>query len=186
MKGRFIIIAGPSASGKTTIVDALLARYPESKRLVTTTSRAIRPGEVHGQHYYFITKEEFERGIKDGRFLEYNIFADNYYGSSKDRLEEALKSSNPVFGIIDVNGIEALRPQVEEMFVVFIDPGSLEDIRARLKKTRPDITEEDIMKRLRTAERELSLASTFDAVVRNEEGKLDETIDRIAEIIESE
>ncbi len=185
MSGRFIIIAGPSASGKTTIVDALLKRYPDSKRLVTTTTRSIRPGERQGEHYYFITKDEFEQGIKQGKFLEYNVFADNYYGSSKERLEEALKSAKHVFAIIDVNGIEALRPQVEDMSVVFVNPGTLDDIRARLKKTRPDMPEEDIMKRLRTAEREMSLAHTFDAMVENAEGKLGETIESIARIIDS-
>lgn len=185
MNGRLVIIAGPSASGKTTIVDALLKRYPGSSRLVTTTSRKIRPGEKHGEHYFFITREEFEQGIRDGRFLEHNLFADNYYGSSKERLDESLARSKHVFAIIDVNGITALQPRYPDMAVIFVTPGSLDDIRARLKKTRANLTEEDLERRLKTAEHELSLAHTFDAVVENREGEFDATIESIVRYIES-
>lgn len=177
MHSRLIIVAGPSGSGKNSIVEALLRRFPDSTRLVTTTSRQIRPGEEEGKDYFFISREEFEKGIKEGRFLEYNDFCGNYYGSSKDVLDKALQNFSYVFGIIDVNGIEALRPQVPAMFVIFLNPGSPEDIRRRLIRTRPGITEENIGRRLKTAEHEMALAHGFDVVIDNFEGGLEKAVE---------
>lgn len=186
MKPRFILIAGPSASGKTRIAHTLLKKHPSSTKLITTTTRQPRAGEIHGRDYFFVSREEFEKGIREGGFLEYADVYGNLYGSSRKSLEDAQKKFDHVFAVIDVQGVRSIKSTLPEAFSIFIRPGSLEEIRQRLIGRKSDLSAEELDKRMMTAEHELSLAPTFDAVIENIEGRFDETIERIAKIIESE
>ncbi len=120
MKGTLVIIIGPSASGKTTLVQELLKRVPESARLVTVTTRSMRPQEKEGVDFFFISRKEFEQRIQEGDFFEHAEVYGNLYGSSKKILDSYLKQYRYVFAIIDVQGAETLRTQVKNTFSIFI------------------------------------------------------------------
>ncbi len=174
-RGKFIIVTGPSAAGKTTVVEALLKRLPSSARLVTTTTRAPRPGEIDGRDYHFLSRDDFERRRDAGEFLEW---AENYgrlYGSSGVELDKLLAVHPLVFGVLDVQGAAAVKQARPDALTVFLDVGSLDEIDRRLG-SRPGTTPEDLAKRLATARRERSLAGTFDRVVVNHDGRLEETL----------
>ena len=132
MKGKFIVIVGPSASGKTELVKALVKKIPEAIKLVTVTTREKRPGEVESKDYYFTNKQEFEARIQSGEFFEHAEVYGNYYGSSKKVLEETLENYKYVFAIIDIQGAKTLKSAMPESLTIFIKPGSIQDIKNRL------------------------------------------------------
>jgi len=185
MKGKFIVIVGPSASGKTELVSVLVKKVPGSARLITMTTRPRRPNETHEKDYFFITKAEFEKRIEGGDFFEYAEVYGNLYGSSKKILDSFLQKFKYVFAIIDVQGAQTLKSKIKDAHTIFIRPGSIDDIRTRLIKVRKGIDEDELKKRIETAEHELSLASTFDAVVDNKEGRFDDAVESVMKIISS-
>ena len=172
-----MIIVGPSAAGKTELVKALLANIPSSTRLITTTTRPRRLDETN--EYDFVSTEEFEKGIERGDFFEYAEVYGNLYGSSKKMLDEQLAKFKYVFAIIDVKGATVLKSKLKEAKIIFLRPGSLEEIQKRIIKTRNDVSKEELQQRLDLAAHELSLASTFDAVVDNKEGHFEETVKKV-------
>lgn len=184
MKGKLIIIAGPSASGKTRLVGELLRRFPGSSRLLTTTTRPSRAEEKDGADYFFVSREEFERGIASGEFFEYAEVYGNLYGSSKGALKNALERYPYVFAIIDVQGAIAFRAQLTDSKVIFIRPGSLGDIERRLRQERPDMSKGELVRRLATASLEMQLAGTFDVTVDNIEGRFEETVREVVSHIQ--
>ena len=103
-KGLLFIISGPAGSGKGTVVSELLKAHPEIKLSISATTRNPRPGEVNGVHYYYITKEEFEKRIEDGKMLEYTTYSGNYYGTPQKEVQEALDSGTDVILEIEVDG----------------------------------------------------------------------------------
>lgn len=182
-RGKFIVIVGPSASGKTDLVEALVKKIPHATRLVTTTTRPQRPHEKHAEHYFFISRAEFEQGIAAGDFFEYADVYGNYYGSSQKNLDDTRAKFKCVFAIIDVQGARTLKNKVPDAFVIFLHPGSLDDLKRRIKKVRADISPEELQKRLDTAEKEIALAPTFDAVVDNIEGRFGEAVEAVSKLV---
>jgi guanylate kinase len=183
MKGRFIIIIGPSASGKTELVNALLKKVPDSARLITMTTRPPRPGEEDGKDYFFITREEFERRIVRGDFLEHAEVYGNLYGQSKEVLDSYLAKFKYVFAIIDVRGARALKAQIPEALTLFIHAGSLEEIRDRLRQVRAGISDAELAKRLAIAAEELAQANDFDAVVENPTGQFEKAVEAVIRLL---
>ena len=183
MKGKFIVIVGPSASGKTDLVNALIKKIPHSTRLITTTTRPRRPHEKHAENYFFVTREEFERGITSGDFFEYADVYGNWYGSSKENLDTCRKNFKYVFAIIDVQGAQTLKAKVPDAFVIFLHPGSVDDLQKRVRRVRAGISEDELQKRIDTAMDELTLAPTCDVVVKNIEGHFGETVEQVMEIV---
>lgn len=180
-KGKFIIIVGPSASGKTELVAALTKRIPNSARLITTTTRAPRPGEKND--YFFVTREEFEKGIEAGDFFEYAEVYGNLYGPSNKVIESFREKYDWVFAIIDVKGARTLKSKIKDAVAVFLRPASIEDIRKRLLEERKETSKEELEKRLNTAAYEISLAPTFDFIVENRDGKFEETVEKTMRLI---
>ncbi len=180
MKGRLIIIIGPSASGKTELVSELLKKVPDSARLVTITSKPPRQGE---NDYIFITRKEFEDRIAKGEFLEYAEVYGNLYGQSKDALEDLLRSYKYVFAILNVKGARVFKKMMPEALTVFIRAGSLEEIRTRIRKVRAGISQEELSKKIDTAAEELSQAETFDVVVENPTGRFPETVEAVLRLL---
>jgi len=181
-RGVFVIVTGPSAAGKTTVVEALLKRLPASAKLITTTTRVPRPGEVDGVDYHFLGRDEFERRRESGEFLEW---AENYgrlYGSSGVELDKLLASHPLVFAILDVQGAAAVKLSRPESLTVFLDVGRFDEIRKRLE-ARPGITPEDLARRLETARREVRLATTFDRIVVNRDGQLADTLQKLEDLV---
>ena len=183
--GLLIIISAPSGNGKDAVIEALLKIIPGSVRFITTTSRPPRPGNQEGMDYYFISKEEFENKIKNNDFLEYNFYADNYYGTEKNILKKFLEKNKIVFLNIDVNGKHNLDKAKVKNLSIFLLPDSLEILKNRIR-LRGGVSEELIEERIKIAQNEINNSSDYDYKVVNEDGKLTETIDKLAKIINSE
>jgi len=183
MTGKFVVVTGPSASGKTSIVDALLKQVPNSTRLVTCTTRKKRPHEQEGDHYHFLSREEFEKRAQEGEFFEQAEVYGNLYGSSKKVLDEELAKDAYVFGVIDVQGAQTIKKRLPDTFVLFMKPANVEDVFRRLKEERKETHPEELAKRIEITKHELELASTFDAVVENVDGKFDETLAKVRAIL---
>ncbi len=181
--GSLVIISSPSGGGKDSVINALLQRIPKSTRVITTTSRPPRPGNENGVDYFFISKDEFERRIAASNFLEYNFYAGNYYGEEKQEVEKKLSSYAIVFTQIDVNGKHHLDALNFPHLSIFLVPENLDVLRKRIAK-RGGITAAGIEERLAIARREIANSKDYDYRITNVEGKLSETIETIAKIIE--
>lgn len=182
-KGLLIIISSPSGGGKDSVINRLLELIPNSSRLVTTTSRPLRPGNKEGVDYHFVSQEEFEEKIKKGELLEYNNYAGNFYGTEKTRLEEALRQNEVVLAQIEVNGKHSLDKLGIENLSIFLLPDSLEVLAQRIRKRR-GVSEEKIKERLEIARKEIEESKDYDFRIVNEDGKLDQTVTKVREIIE--
>lgn len=166
-KGKFIVISGPSGVGKGTICNKLINEL-NAWYSVSTTTRAPREGEVDGVNYYFVTKEEFEKRIKNDEFLEYNVYNDNYYGTSKKIVMEKMDEGINVFSEIDVNGAHNIKRIFPDALLIYIAPPSIETLKERLIN-RGTESLETINKRLKIAEKELKEIDFYDYVVVNDE-----------------
>jgi guanylate kinase len=181
-RGAFFVFVGPSAVGKTTVVERLLSLVPSSVRLVTTTSRPPRPGEVDGRDYHFVSRDEFAAKRDNGEFLEWNEFCGNSYGSSKVVLDALRAGHQAVFAVLDVNGAKAVKAAVPDAVTVFLQPGSLGELEQRLAE-RPGNKAADAWARYEQAAKEIIRAPEFDHAVVNQDGQIDRTIAEIIAII---
>jgi guanylate kinase len=167
-----LIICGPAGSGKTTLCDQLLAEFPGSiRRLVTTTSRHPRPGEVDGVDYHFLDETVFAERIQAGGFIEWAKVHGRYYGSQRAHIESLLGETRDLLLNIDIQGATAFRTEQASnpllngrVHCVFIKAQSMEQLRERLMARGAD-DESEINRRLKTAEDELQAADEFDHVI---------------------
>ena len=167
MKGKFIVISGPSGVGKGTICNKIFKEI-NAWYSVSTTTRNPREGEVDGVNYYFISKEEFEEKINNNEFLEYNIYNNNYYGTSKKIVLEKMEEGIYVFSEIDVNGAHNIKKIFPDALLIYIAPPSIDVLRERLI-ARGTEDMEKINQRLEIAKRELEEISFYDYVVVNDD-----------------
>lgn len=165
MKGELFIISAPAGGGKTTIVNMLLKEVPNLERVITCTTRKPREGEKDKIDYFFLSKEEFEQGIKNGKFLEYAKVHDNYYGTPKDEVEKLLSEGKDLILVIDVQGMKQIKEKMD-IVSIFILPPSLDELINRMKKRGEP--EEEIKKRLETAKREIPQWKYYDYIVIND------------------
>ena len=183
-RGLLIVLSGPSGVGKGTVRKALFEL--EGHDLVYSTSmttRAPREGEVDGEDYYFVSKEEFEQRIKDDKFLEYAEFVGNYYGTPKDKVQEQMEQGKEVVLEIEINGALQVREKAKDAVFVFIAPPTKEALYRRLLR-RGTEDPKTIQKRMDKAEREFPLAHMYDYIVVNDE--VTNAADRILAIIRAE
>jgi guanylate kinase len=167
-RGLLIVVSGPAGVGKGTVDAALMAKHPEIKMSVSATTRAPRPGEVEGVHYFFRTKEEFDRMIEENAFLEYmHVFGMNYYGTPKAFVEAEREKGNHVILEIDVQGALKVKEACPDAVMVFIAPPSLKILKDRLVG-RGTETQESIDVRTATALKELSMLPKYDYMVVND------------------
>lgn len=180
------VLSGPSGCGKGTIVKELLKKYPDTFALsVSATTRAPRVGEEDGVHYYFITKEEFERRIDDQQILEYTSYCGNYYGTPKKELYERTVSGINVILEIEVEGAMNVRRLCPEAVLIYVLPPDAETLEARLRG-RGTNTDEDIANRLATARKEIRCLPDYDYIVINENDGAEAAAEEIVNIIASE
>lgn len=181
-----VVISGPSGVGK----DVMIERMIESVRLgfhftVSATTREARPGEVEGVNHYFVSVDAFVNLIASDDLLEWAMVYGNYYGVPKQQLREALSAGKHVIVRVDVQGAKRITEIIPQALLIFIVPPSLEVLRSHLENRGVD-SEEEMKKRLAAASEEINQASLFDYTVTNEENKLDETVEKVVEIIETE
>lgn len=167
-KGTLIILAGPSGSGKDTVMKELFKLLPDLKFSISSITRDMRDGEVNGEKYNFITREEFESMIENKQLLEYNVYCGNYYGTPKAPVEKAISEGKEILIEIDVNGAEEVRKNCTDYFSVFIMPPSFDVLRERLIGRGTDKME-IIEKRLEEAKAEMARANEFDYIVVNDD-----------------
>ena len=169
MSAKLAVIAGPTAVGKGTVIKYLLEHFPEVKLSVSATTRSPRPGEVEGVNYFFMSRAQFEAQISAGEMLEYAVVhGENYYGTPKQPVVEALRAGQIVILEIDVQGARQVKAAWPEVKTIFIAPPSWDDLVARLQGRGTESPEEQ-QRRLATAKEELAAQSEFDFVVVNDE-----------------
>jgi len=167
-RGLLIVVTGPSAVGKGTICRALLAEAPDIRFSVSCTTRPRRPGEVDGVEYYFISREEFQRRIAAGEFLEWAEVYGNYYGTPRSYVEEVTAGGQDVILDIDRVGARAVREHYPDAVSVFVLPPSMEALRQRIA-ARGTETPEAVARRLSEAPEWIREGLTYDYVIVNDD-----------------
>jgi guanylate kinase len=145
IKGHVVVVMAPMGSGKGTLIKSALEKYDHLSLTISCTSRHIRPGEVDGKHYHFVTKEEFQNKIENEDFLEWAEFAGNYYGTLKSEIVPKLLNCEVVVLEIEVQGVEQLLNLIprDHMTITYIEAGGWERLKARAKARAP-ITDEEL------------------------------------------
>jgi guanylate kinase len=169
--GRLIVLTGPSGVGKGTLVKALLQRHPTLHLSVSVTTRSPRPGEVHGQHYYFTDRPQFEQMVDDHELLEWAEFAGNCYGTPRRPVEQQIQAGTWVVLEIELEGARQVRQTFPHALQVFILPPSMAVLEQRLRGRGQD-TDEAIARRLKRAQDEIAAAHEFDVQVVNDDLEL--------------
>ncbi len=184
-----VVIAGPTGSGESTITNEIIKRYPRAVvRLITATTRAPRRGEENGVDYYFFNKEDFAAKEKTGELLETTYIAnrDTHYGTYLPDLQGKLDAGFIVIINPDVVGTKYYKKHYSAT-TIFVMPGNMEEVPARLRLRNPEMPEEEIKKRYENALREVKDERPFyDYEIVNANGKLGEAVDAVIEILKKE
>ncbi len=179
-KGGIFLISGPSGSGKDTLLVELFKKRPEIEFSISSITRPMREGEVEGEKYNFITRENFEDMLKNDMLLEYNVYAGNYYGTPKLPVINAIENGRDIIIEVDVNGAAKIREKLPQAVSIFIMPPSYEVLRNRLSR-RGTETQEVIDKRMEIALLEIARATEYDYIVVNDD--LSTAVDDIISVI---
>ena len=183
-KGQLIIMSGFSGSGKGTITKMLLDNYQDEYALsISATTRAPRAGEQEGVHYFFLTREAFEKMISENAFLEYAQYVENYYGTPKKYVEDQLALGKNVILEIEIQGALQVKKMMPEALLLFVTPPSASELESRLRG-RGTETEEVIASRIARAVQEAEGCEVYDYLVVND--KLEDSVALIHQIIQTE
>lgn len=181
--GMLIVVSSPSGGGKSTVIQALLNDDPEMEYSVSATSRPPRRGEIDGKSYHFVSDEQFQKWVDEGRFYEW-AFVHNYrYGTRKDIIVEKLSRGMDVIMDLDFQGGLNIKRQSPDAVLIFLLPPTMEILEQRLRDRKTD-SEETIQIRLRNAIEEIKHATKYDFIIINRD--LDDTISKTRSIIASE
>ena len=182
-RGSLVVISGPSGAGKDTVVAKYLEKAKKTWLSISCTSRDMRPGDEEGKTYFFLTKEEFEKKIEDGEFLEYALYNGNYYGTPKKHIEEKLQKGIDVILVIEVQGALKVKELVPESICIFIMPPSMKELRDRLVGRKTE-SKKKILERFTTAYQEINEVTKYNYVVTND--KVKNAVEKIKAILLSE
>ena len=188
MTKQVVVIAGPSGSGKNAVIGALLRHDHRYVRLVTATTRAMRPGEEEGVDYYFLSQEKFDEELAAGNIPEHRFVPalNTYYGTYLPDLEKKIQAGKTVFAQVDIEGARLLKERFNAT-TIFIMPESLEQFRARLRVRNPEWSKEEFDARMKITEEEMRVhAPQYDYRVTNADGKLEDTVSQVMDIMRKE
>ncbi|HRK08114.1 MAG TPA: guanylate kinase [Pseudobdellovibrionaceae bacterium] len=180
--GPMIIIAAPSGAGKSSFVERICREMPVLVDTVTYTTRAMRAGESEGQPYHFVTREDFERKISEGFFVEWAHVHTNMYGTPLHQLVDAWRDGKVIIMDVDVQGAATFKAKYPSAVSIFILPPSIEELRRRVTK-RDGGAPRDLDVRMKNAEREIALAPGFDHRIINDE--FESSYSRFKKLVES-
>jgi guanylate kinase len=181
--GRLYVISAPSGTGKTTILKRVMEKFPQMEFSVSYTTRPPRPDEQEGIDYHFVSREAFQEMIQAGAFAEWTEAHGNYYGTSRDFLDDCLDRGVDVILDIDTQGAEQIQKSHRDGVFIFILPPGMGDLKERLTR-RGSESQEMIDLRLRNASREIERINNYDYVVVNE--NIDDAVERLKAIILAE
>ena len=168
-RSRLVVLAGPTAVGKGTVAASVRAHHPEVWISVSATTRAPRPGEVDGVHYWFASDDEFDRMVAGGELLEWAVVhGAARYGTPRGPVEEALAAGRPALLEIDLQGARQVRDTMPEALFVFLKPPSWDELVRRLTGRGTETADEQA-RRLETARGEMAAESEFDVTIVNHE-----------------
>ena len=180
---RVFVITGPSGVGKGTLIRGLMERLGALELSVSATTRSPRPGEQDGVDYHFLTREEFDRRVQAGDFVEHADYAGRSYGTLRSELEERVHAGKPVVLEIEVKGARQVRESVPDAVQVFIAPPSLDELRTRLIGRGTD-DPEGVERRLLVAAEELRAQPEFAHVVVND--RLQDALEQLTAVVADE
>ncbi|HEY0389765.1 MAG TPA: guanylate kinase [Gaiellales bacterium] len=166
--GRLFVVSGPSGVGKGTLIARAREAVPDLELATSATTRPVRPGELDGREYHFLTAEEFDARVRQGEFLEHVEFAGNRYGTLRSEVDRRLADGSSVILEIDVPGARAIERHMPDAVLVFIAPPDVADLETRLT-ARGTNSPEDIATRLRIARAELDARDGFAHVIVNDD-----------------
>ena len=167
-RGLLVVISGPSGVGKDTVIHRLLDLDPNLVYSVSGTTRMPRPGEKPDENYTFLSRDEFEKLVGQGAFLEHATYNGNLYGTFRDRVEKTRDQGRDMVLKIDVQGAEQVRRLIPDAILIFVVAPSERELRERQEK-RGSESAEDLASRRRIAESEMTQASHYDHVVTNDD-----------------
>ncbi|XP_035732008.1 guanylate kinase-like isoform X2 [Vespa mandarinia] len=181
-----LVIAGPSGSGKSTLLERLFKEFPNKFGFsISHTTRTPRAGEENGKHYYFTNKEEMQRQIDNGEFLETASYSGNLYGTSKLAVENVQEAGKICILDIEIEGVKQIKNSTLNPLYVFIKPPSIDVLEERLKNRKTE-TDESLLRRLTIAKTELEYGEqpgNFDIVIEND--NLNKAYEKLREFISS-
>lgn len=186
--GKLFLILGPSGSGKGMTIACLRKRFPKAVFPISCTTREPRPGEEDGEVYHFLSKEEFQKRIEAGDFLEWAVVHhDHYYGTLKKPILDSLDAGKIVIREVDMQGVQSIRKILmrEKVCAIFITTASWEILRDRIMRRHEEF-EEELKRRHESYVREMEFSKQCDYVVESEEGRLDELCDKVFAIMKKE
>lgn len=185
-RGIFVIVVGPSGSGKNSLIEQVYATYPDIVRPRSCTTRAKRPTEVEGAMYHFISEEEFDARLAADEFIEWAPYGGHRYGTLKSEILPAIEAGKMVMRDVEVQGARQMKTlfPADEFAAVYIDAGSWEELERRIRARAP-ITEEELAKRKKRYEDEVTFKADADFVVENPQGGLAKAQDDMDTVIRS-
>lgn len=175
---RLVVLSAPSGAGKSTICKLLVEQNPMFRISISATTRAPRPYETDGVHYYFLEEADFFRKVEEGDFLEHENVHGKYYGTLRSTVDEGLAKGHTILLDIDVNGGLEIKRNFPDALLIFIKPPSMDELRRRLEERKSE-SAEMIARRLERLPLEYEKAEKFDVEVIND------TLEKAAREIES-
>lgn len=186
LSGTFVLVIGPTGSGKSTLMKHVTEQFPELVFPQSYTTRTRRTDHIEGNHYTFITTEAFKQKVEAGEFLEWAEYSGNYYGTLKSEVETQLSEGKILLKEMEVQGARQIRNLIpkEQLLTVFISSGDWTDLEARVRARAP-ITEEELALRKKRYEDEITFKNEADKVILNTEGRKEEAKAEFKNLIQS-
>jgi guanylate kinase len=186
LRGKLIVVSGPSGAGKDTLIQAALEAIPELTLIASATTREPRKGEVDGKDHVFLSREEFERWTEEDRLLEWAEYSGNLYGTPKQSVQELLDNGRSVILRIELQGARQVKERRPDAVMVFVRAPSLEETRRRLE-SRATETSESVESRMATAVKEVAARDEFDYEIVNSEREQarEDMLNTMREIVKS-